>query len=556
MKKFKAILALVLVAALFVTLFAACAQNTETPSTDTGKENTNTNTNTGSEDKQPADSEDKEPAGDEGNDAPPADEGGEEEPVDPKKELIDWEDPVTLQMWFYCNSQSKGEASVTDPVLEAINAILLEEINAQIEWTLLMPADYQSKVGLALGGGETIDVMGTMPLGRISNWYNQGMLTDITDLAPVYMPGAMEIVDGLTGGYTFGGRLYGIPTMRNLPIFNLVMFGAEYLEQAGVKEQFRNAKSYEDLEVVLEALKTKGPEGMYPLGGDATGIGLPSMLDTMVFSEYKAIETIGESTGTVFVEDGKVQMIQGDSRYETSVRMLADWFEKGYIWPDSLYNTQVQKDDLIKNKVICGNMNGSEWGVEAVKEGLIGFDLEVVMVTPTSVTSGAAALWGMCVPITSEEPEAACMLINEMYTNAELMNLFVHGVEGKDHTLVNGEVVYKKEAFYSNGQHVIGNQLLTYPIAGQGADFMEVIKELNATATKSEYMGFTIATGDLQDMIANVNAANEQYKQTMIAGGYTEALYKEYVQKLNDAGWADYAEAIQTQLDAWVAANK
>jgi len=69
-------------------------------------------------------------------------------------------------------------------------------------------------------------------------------------------------------------------------------------------------------------------------------------------------------------------------------------------------------------------------------------------------------------------------------------------------------------------------------------------------------MGFSIATGDLQDAIANVTAANEQYKQTFIAGGYTEALYQEYVAKLEAAGWADYAAGVQAQLDAWVAANK
>jgi len=345
--------------------------------------------------------------------------------------------------------------------------------------------------------------------------------------------------------------------MRNMPSFTLMMIGVEYLEEAGVLEDFRNAKSYDDLEKVLEALKnTKGAEGMYPLGGDATGIGLPSMMSSKVFADYKTVEGVGDGTGTLFVEDGVCKMIQGDERYQYSMELLASWFEKGYIWPDSLYNTQVQKDDLVKNKVVCGNMNGSEYGVEAIKEGLIGFDLEVLQVTPASIGAGTAATWGICVPITSEEPERALMLINELYTNAELMNLFVHGIEGRDHEVVNGEVVYAKENFYSNGQHVIGNQLLTYPISGQGADFNDKIRELNATADLSAYMGFSIATGDLQDAIANVTAANEQYKQTFIAGGYTEALYQEYVAKLEAAGWADYAAGVQAQLDAWVAANK
>ena len=148
------------------------------------------------------------------------------------------------------------------------------------------------------------------------------------------------------------------------------------------------------------------------------------------------------------------------------------------------------------------------------------------------------------------------MFINELYTNAELMNLFVHGIEGADHTVVNGEVVYSENPHYANGQHVIGNQLLTWPIAGQGADFNDKIRELNANAELSEYMGFTLSTGDLELYISNLNAVKDQFNQTILSGGYTEQLYKEYVAKLEEADWAGYAAAIQAQLDAFVAANK
>ena len=550
MKKFKAILALVLVACLFVTLFAACAKSEETP-------NTNTNTGTNTENKEPAKDDDKapaddkqdEPAGDEGTDAPPAE--------DDKNDLIDWDaDPTVLQFWFYCNSQWKDEANVTDPVLEKINAILREKINVEIEWTLLLPADYRDKVGLAIGGGETIDVMGTMPLGRISNWYAQGMLTEVTDLLPTYAPEALELCEGLTGGYTYDGGLYGLPTLRNLPSQSFIYYSTEALEKVGMVEKFHEMKSFDDFEEVLEALTALVPEGMWPIGSDFNGLGTPSMLNSRNFSELMNVEAIGDTTGTIFVEDGVVKMVQADDRYEASVIMRKEWYDKGYVWPDSLYNTQNAKDDLMKQKVLAGQINGSEYGVEAIKEGLLGYGLEVMGIGTPVIGPATAATWGICIPVTAEEPEAACMFINELYTNAELMNLFVHGIEGADHTVVGGEVVYSENPHYSNGQHVIGNQLLTWPLAGQGADFNDVIRELNANAELSKYMGFSLNTGDLELYISNLNAVKDQFNQTILSGGYTEALYQEYVAKLEDADWAGYAAAVQAQLDAFVAANK
>ncbi|MBR6424799.1 MAG: DUF3502 domain-containing protein, partial [Oscillospiraceae bacterium] len=150
---------------------------------------------------------------------------------------------------------------------------------------------------------------------------------------------------------------------------------------------------------------------------------------------------------------------------------------------------------------------------------------------------------------------AACRVINEMYVNSELMNLFVHGIEGRDYNVVDGQAQYVEGPHYSNGHHVVGNALITYPIIGQGADFFEVVKQLNAEADKSEYMGITLDTSDLQLVISQISAVHDQYKQSMLSGGYTEEAYHEYVSKLEAAGWADYAKGVQDQLDAFVASR-
>ena len=521
MKKAKSLLAILLVACLVLALFAACAK-TETPAkTDTPSTSTDTPAKTDDTKK------DDEPA------------KTDEPEKEPEPEVL--EDPADVNFWFYCNSQWKDEEDVTGPVLDAINEILLKNCNAQIHWTLLQPADYRDKVGLALGSGEVIDLLATMPVGRITNYYNQGMLQDMTDLVNEYAPEALELTKDLVGGYTFNGRLYGIPTLRNLPTSSYIYYYTEALEKVGMVEKFHQMKSFDDFAEVLDALKALIPEGMYPFGADFNGLGVPSLLDSKVFAELKNHDSIGDTTGTIFIEDGVVKMTQADPRYENTMKMLRDWFDKGYIWPDSLYNTTDAKDDLMKQKVLAGQINGSEYGVEAIKEGLLQADLEVFQLTKPMIGSSTPSTWGVSIPVSAEEPEAACRVINEMYVNSELMNLFVHGIEGRDYNVVDGQAQYVEGPHYSNGHHVVGNALITYPIIGQGADFFEVVKQLNAEADKSEYMGITLDTSDLQLVISQISAVHDQYKQSMLSGGYTEEAYHEYVSKLEAAGWADYA---------------
>lgn len=55
--------------------------------------------------------------------------------------------------------------------------------------------------------------------------------------------------------------------------------------------------------------------------------------------------------------------------------------------------------------------------------------------------------------------------------------------------------------------------------------------------------------------VSQISAVTDQYQQTLQCGGYTPELYQEYLSKLDTAGVQDYLAAVQTQLDAWIAAH-
>jgi len=540
MKKFKAILALVLVAALFVTLFAACA-NTEKPSTDGGKDNTsNTDTN-----KEPAkDNDDKAPADD-----------GDEPAVDPGEDaLVPFEDTREIKIVLYDMRATGGDFG--QPVAEYANTITKETINVVGEYAWVGPGDWQSKVNVAISGGERFDVMNLSPVTRISTLYPQGLVTPLDDYIADYGAEVYELTKEYIGTYTFAGNIYGFPTVRNYCKNGYILMRQDVLEELGMVEKAEKMESWADYEEILAAVKANY-DGTYFGNGLSTPTSADNLIAGETFADAFPFDSMGDGTGTIFVDQntGKVTVIQSSDYYKNSLSVMKRWFDAGYVWPDSAITTEFV-DDVMKQGILFSNVCGSEHGVKVTKSTAYGFDIVVKQYVTGMVKTTQPVFTGICVPITCEEPEAAVAWINELYTNADLQMALVYGIPEDDYVIENGEVVRLKEKGYLNVDFVLGNSLLLTPLKGNGADFYEVVGQINASAAKSKFLGFSIDTTGMDLWISQISTVTDQYSKNLTYGGYTADALAEYIGKLEDAGVNDYAAAVQEQLDAWVAANK
>ena len=542
MKKFKAILALVLVAALFVTLFAACAKTEEKPNTDAGKDTT-TNTDTN-----------KEPAKDNEDKAPADDEGGEPA-VDPGEEaLVPFDEEIELKIVLYDMRATGGDYG--DPVEAYANSITKETLNVVCDYVWIGPGDWKSKVDVAISGGERFDVMNLSPMTRVSALYPQGLLTPLDEYIADYGAGVYELTKEYIGTYTFAGNIYGFPTVRNYCKNGYILMREDVLTELGMVEKAKNMTKWSDYEEILAAVKANY-DGTYFGNGLSSINAADNMATGYNFSDAFPYDNMGDGTGTVFVDQntGKVEVIQASDYYKLSCELNQSWFDKGYIWPDSALTTEFV-DDVMKQGIIFSNICGSEHGVQVTKQNAYGFGIVVSQYCIGMVKTTQPVFTGICVPVTCEEPEASVAWINELYTNADLQMALIYGVPNEDYKIEAGEVVRLKDKGYLNVDFVLGNSLLLTPLQGNGADFYEVVKQINASAAKSKFLGFAIDTTGMDLWISQITAVTDQYAKSMVYGGYTEDLYNEYNAKLADAGVNDYAAAIQEQLDAWVAANK
>lgn len=515
MKKLKVILALMLVACLFVTMFAACAKDTSKPSTDAGA------------------------AGDAGNNAPV-------------------EDEETAEIIFsYYDMRGYG-GDHGERVGAAIDKYCREKINVGVDVVYYASGDWRTKGATSLSGGERMDVI-CLFANAIASYYAQSLMMDITDYLNEYASETMELVKDYLGPYTFGGRIYGLPTLRNYAKNGYILFNKDILEEYGLVEQAEAIDSWSDYAAVMQAMLDKGivsDKGIYPTRGntgDFPTYNYVSRGDN--FADMEAFDNLGDGTYMVYCnQDGKIGLFPEHEGFVYEISLMADWAEKGYVWPESEVTTEFV-DDCVRYGYIASYIAGSEMGVDVVKSGTWKIPCLAVQTASAMIKTSQPMFTGIGVPYTCEEPEAACKFLNLMYTDPKLMNMICWGVEGEDYTVVNGEVVHDKESYFLGADFVMGNSLLLTPLAGNGADFYERVKQVNATSPVSQFMGFAIDTTELEQYISNLTAVTDQYHKALFAGRYTPDFYAEYLAKLEAADVRGYLGAVQTQLDAWRAAN-
>ncbi|MBR6424762.1 MAG: ABC transporter substrate-binding protein [Oscillospiraceae bacterium] len=510
MKTWKTILALLLVSCMMLTLFAAC-----------------------------------------GKDSSKADETGDSTPSN--LESFDPDDPTNITFWMldiYAHGADHGER-----ITEAVNKILQPEgLKANIVYYTL--GDYMSKTVTGIAAGERVDVMSFCLMNSVQNLKSNNMAMDITDELHAYAPELLELMSDYMDAYTYDGRIFGVPTYRTYVSNGYIGFNRDALDEMGLTEEAEKLDSWSGFETLMGKIaEARKGDGTYVF---SPGVGTCMLISNShnngdKFSDIEVFDTLNDSAGVIYASaDGKVNLNQATDAYKQAAIKAKEWFDKGWVYPDGIYDNTVSGELVIQSGMAVSEMFNSEVGVEAKKDLQYQAKSLCVQIYTGQIATSALTMWGIGVPTTAEEPEAACKFMNLLYTNADLMKVLVNGEEGVDYELVDGQA-QQIDNMFSQGNFVYGNNLITIPLYGTGADLYQIADATNKAATRSPFLGFALDTADLTNYIANISAVNDQYRTSILSGGYTEASYNEYLSKLETAGVQDYLDAAQAQLDAWMA---
>lgn len=452
------------------------------------------------------------------------------------------------------------DISDLEKVEAAINAISEAEIGVHVNMQIIQFADYATQLSLAIANREQIDLALFMPWGGSSfmSLYSGNMMLDITDYIDENCPDVKNFVGDLMKTTSVDGRVYALPTYRNLNSNYYAGYRTDYLTQAGVLEEFENMTTWAEFENVLNALSQL--DGVSAIAQQRRLFGIGICYTGTNLSDNYSFDYLGDSLYIVWTDqNGNVEMTYNRDDIVGMYKMARDWYDKGYVYSDTAISSE-PIESLIMQGTAAGALVMGEFGIETSFSRSCGTDMSIVQMAGGTLNTGNAQKFGMFVPSTSANPEAALRFMNLVYTNAELSNLFAWGIEGTNYEVnENGEAQFMEgkdssSSGYYYGDFLIGNQFLILPWAGNGgASFREMSLADYKSATASIYLGLTVDTSSLDSIVAVLGAVTDEYLPQISSGLYTDKLYAEFLNKLNAADVDTYLKLYADSVSEWMA---
>lgn len=476
---------------------------------------------------------------------------------------------VTIE---YYGIDLTGTNDITD-IAEAVNAISEEKIGVHVNFNILDFGSYLQQISLKMSGQERMDLMlfAPAPPATFSSMTSQNQLMGITDLLEEYAPNALEAVGEFVKGNTVNGEIYAVPTIAGFSTQLYVIMRKDILEALDLVEKAENLSSWSEYEEILAAVYDANKNGTLPeelqtvcclSNADLSGRVYPLqgvMLGSDNWSENYGVDILGDTYGIIYAdpETDTVKPYYESEDYFETLQRVQSWYEKGYIYKDASI-TEDSGDTLMANGVTFSYIATGQVGIDDIRRSVTGYDVVASQVLSIPMGSSVSQTWGLCIPVTCQEPEAAAKFIDLLYSDADVMNLLTWGIEGRDYTVnEEGEAVKAEDAVYSSNMYLWGNGFLTYPAQGQGGDFMERLQASDDAAEVSKYIGFSADTSQFSNELTAINNVINQYRSTLESGASTDLKgeYEQYCQAMENAGIQKVIDAYQQQLETWLDNN-
>ncbi len=477
-----------------------------------------------------------------------------------------FDDLQTIDMWGMSFFGDGGAKEVVD----AINKIAGEAINVNITWNPCDIATYMQQIPLKMTDQKGADLIlcTAIPVCSFSTFTSQNQLMDITDYMTTYAPKTLELMADYIGATSVGGRIFAVPCYRMYNGSYWIIIRKDVTDALGLSEQAQAISSFSEYEALMKEVKERQGEldeslqTPWMIAANSAEGDIVSSVGTYYtddsFANNHCFDSLQDTTKLIYVdnETNKVSCYVETDAYRYPCELAYAWMQEGLVHPDSQTLTD-GGDTLCATGSIFSYHVKCEASVVADKTAGTGHPVIAVKVSDLPVQSYDASTWGWAVPSNSQNPEAAVAFIELMYTNPDIENLFVYGIEGRDYEVVDGEAHLLETKEYQCSDFFFGNQFAAYPGEGSGADFRETSLAALEAAEISPYFGIVIDTSSIANELTAVQAVKDQYSPALVSGTVSpddpEKGIDAYMAALKAAGIDTVIAEYQAQLDAFLA---
>ncbi len=435
-----------------------------------------------------------------------------------------------------------------DVVFEEISKYTMEKINAKITCVPIAGSEFAEKMRVIMAANEEFDLCSATS-EFTDNVSKDGYLA-LDDLLKNQGQGILEVMpEYIWDSVRINGSIYAVPTLKDWASETVISWNKALMEKYNFDAD--SVKKFSDIEPMLKVIKENEPE-KYP----TSYIGANNSL-----YGFLPFERINGSVLGAFPNgnyDKIINWLETDEAMEF-FKMMRDWYQKGYLRKDAATVTST-RDIEQANRVFSGYGASLPYYEDQLNAGYDD-DRKIKFLhinNPKIVTSDVQASM-QAISRTTGNPERTMKFLNMLYTDAELLNMVVYGIEGTHYTMIDdthlrypdGITMWKDNSYYGNAA-MQGNRYLLKLVEGTPDDIWEKYQQFNDEAVKSEALGFVFDSSSVTTEVASANNVYSEFIPAILCGSVEPEVYvPQAVEKFKKAGIDRILEEANRQYDEW-----
>lgn len=496
-------------------------------------------------------------------------------------------EPALEQKTIQLMITGAGKQANSDKVWAAFNEQLQQYVpNTTVEFIDVSFDEYSEKFSQVLASGEGVDLAWTGWLINKPQNIADGNLMPLDDLLAEYGQGIVDILgENVVEIHRNAddGKLYYLPSWQGLvgdrrgwlvvtEIAELA--GDTWIEDTeAALNKWRNnySEGTEAFQAVLDQA-TKYLAAAKEAGKLGAGINTGRVFGWSMYNGTRSNPGVGGSEIGIPFEDNTFTVIDGvaSEHYKLYAKTMADWYKEGYIRSD-IMSVDTSTLTMPKNGEITDTtyvFSCDPYLTEADQDAATadaGMDM-----TYLPVEENASLILGgdtsYAIPYCADEPERAMMVLNAIYSQPDLYNTLIYGIEGEDYTKnADGTITTSyvgasptADDSYGIQRWIIGSCKNALINNGTDPNYYTDLEALEETARVNPFLNFTFDRTNVEGICASILNVYYEYGPQIdngVAGDNWEELYNNYMAARKDAGIEELVTEFQNQLNAYIEAN-
>lgn len=455
------------------------------------------------------------------------------------------QDPYEIN--WYINSQPQDDV---DLIEAEVNKIIQPMINATLNITAMDSAQYKKRLSTMISSGEYFDLAYTSSsvLSYNSNTETGGFF-DMAPYVDEYMPKLKALFpENYFNSAYINGKLGAVPVYKELASQWGWYYRSDIAEKYNI--DMSQYKTLDELEPVLEMLKEKEPGIEYPMEWDTTISPFNLLSYTMVGTDCVMFMNEDGTPSGVF------ESLPESKQFREVCEDARRYYEKGLVKPGVL--TDSDASARMKNGKAFVTIGSLKPGGVAEKFAGSQYPFAQQGISTPKMNKGTASMIG--VSATSKNPYRVMRFLEILYSNAEVSNLLIHGIEGKHYTKVNDNTIEKiADSGYdlASSQYMMGNNFLNYLTVKDDPNKYENYKAFNEEAFYPITNEFNYDVTPVELESVAMGGVKSQFRNQAVLGAMDpDTVLPEYVARAKEAGLDKIVAEVQRQYDEFIKSKK